>query len=463
MRSAFVAKFVTHSDGPKPRGRARPASRWGGALAVAALLAALLPASVIAATYSISGTVTNAAGTGVAGIGVALCPLVPAPGQQYIQCLPEATTASDGTYAIANVPPGTFKAQFSDLSHTYPFGYYSAAGFTMSYSGSTNVVVSSADVAGIDIRYPAVYFISGTITGPDGSPVAGVLVSALVTGGDNNNTTGTSAADGTYSIAVTPLTIGTYTVEAFDNSGSFVPTFYSTAGSGGTATTLAVNSNVSGINIQFAPALHISGTLRAAVGGQRRFMNIFACSTGVTPGTCFYGGSQADGSFRIAVSTGTYLLSFVDFNGGVLSGYWSSHGLVANSAAATKVDVIGGDVTGLTASTMPIGVGAHVGITKAGPFTPRTAVVKRSSYVTIRFVLGKGFAGAKVGIWTAVGGTNGKLGPFRSSGSRIVQADGNVYYFVRVTSLMAFRARYIAASAIFMGSVYSASVSAKGL
>jgi hypothetical protein len=374
-------------------------------------------------------------------------------------------SGADGTYTISNVPPGTYSVSFTDPSHTYPFGYYSPTGFTTSISSSTNVVVSSADVAGIDIRYPGFYDITGIVTGPDGSPVAGVQVFAQSQEGNGGfvnggNTNATSTAAGTYSIAVIT---GTYKVEAVDSSGTFVPTYYSTAGTSGAATTLDVSANVSGINIQFASARHISGTLRAAVGGQRRFMNIFACSTGVTPSTCFYGGSQGDGTFRIAVSTGTYLLSFVDFNGGVLSGYWSSHGLVATSAAATKVDVTDGNVTGLIASTIPIGAGGHAGITKTGPFTPRTVVVPRGSYVTIRFVLGKGFAGAKVGIWTAVGGTNGKLGSFRSSGSRVVQADGNIYYSVRVTGLMAFRARYVAASAIFMGSVYSAPVSARGL
>ena len=446
--------------------------RWAVALVSALLVSSLVPTVVSAAVYSLSGTVTNAVGVGVGGILVAPCPLVPAPGQQYIQCLPGATTASDGTYTVANVPPGTYNVSFSDPTHTYPFAYYSDTGFTMSYSASTNVVVSSSDVTGIDLRYPASYQITGTITGPDGSPVAGVQVFAqsqegnggFVNGGDE---VGTSTADGTYSIAVTT---GTYTVEAVDSSDTFVPTYYSTAGTGGAAITpvsaarLDVNANVSGINIQFAPARHISGTVRAAVGGQWQFMNIFACSTGVTPGTCYFGGTQADGTFRIAVPTGTYLLSFVDFVGGVLSGYWSSHGLVATSARATKLDVTAADVSAITASTSPIGVSAHAGKTRTGTFSTKLVSVRRGSPVTVRFAMGKGFAGATVSIWTAVAGSTGKLGSFRRTTSSVVRSDGYVFYTVPVKGLMAFRAQYLATGGIAWGSVSmtSASVKAKG-
>ena len=460
MTAVFAIRSAGGSQGSVPRGRDRRASRWVRVLAGAALLSALLPGSVSAATYSLSGTVTDALGAGVAGIAVGVCPLVPAPGTNFIACVGSGgITAADGTYTVGNVPPGTYQVFFRDPSGTYPFGYYSTAGFTL--SSPTNVVVTAADVTGINIQYPAFYHITGTITGPDGSPVAGVQVSAIKTVGDSNNTMATSAADGTYSIAVIAAM---YTVEAFDQFGNFVPTFYSTAGTGGARTTLDVSANVSGVNIQFAPARHISGTLRHAVSSQWRFVNIYACETGITPPTCYNDGSRQDGTFRIAVSTGTYVLAFVDFFGEILPGYWSSHGLVATSAHATKIDVTAADVSTISAWMGPIGVGAHAGTARTGTFSTKLVSVRRGSPVTVRFAFGKGFAGAKVSIWTAVAGSTGKLGSFRRTTSSVVRSDGYVFYTVPVRGLMAFRAQYLPPAAIGWGSVpvTSASVKAKG-
>ena len=459
MRSLLAIRFAGRSDGCEPRGRGRRANRWAGALALAALLAALLPPSVSAATFSVNGTVTDAAGVGVIGIAVSVCPLIPAPGQTFIACVGSGgTTAADGTYMVSNVPPDSYQVFFRDPSGKYPFGYYSTGGFTL--SSTTNVVVTAADVTGINIQYPAVYHITGTITGPDGSPVAGVQVSAFKTVGDSNNTMATSATDGTYSIAVIA---GMYTVEAFDNFNNFVPTVYSTAGTGGAATPLDVSANVSGINIKFAPASHISGTLHATIGGQWRFMNIFACSTAVTPGACYNAGSNEDGTFRVAVASGRYLLSFVDFNGGVLPGYWSSHGLVAASARATTIDVSAGDVGTVSASTGPIGVGIHAGTTRTGSFPTKLVSVRRGNPVTVRFAFGKGFAGAKVSIWTAVAGSTGKLGSFRQATTAVVRSDGYVFYIVPAKGLVAFRAQYLPPAGYWASvPVMSASVKAKG-
>ena len=464
MTSVFANRFAAGFQGPVPRGRDRRANRWAGTLAAAALLATLLPGSVSAATYSVSGTVTNAAGAGVIGIQVLLCTRVPAPGQQYITCVGSgAVSAADGTYAVPSVPAGTYRVTFKDLLGRYPTGYYSTGGFAPSDSSGTDVVVTSGDATGINIQYPAVYQISGAVTGPDGSPVANVqIIVCDVLLGSCDGGYASTAGNGTYSIAVVA---GWYTVQAYDEQGNnFVPTLYSAAGLGGAPTNLDVRANVSGINIQFAAARHISGTLRATVGGQPEFVDISACGTGITPSTCYYALSQSDGTFRIAVPTGTFVLSFVDYAMSVLPGYWSSHGLVATSARATKIDVTAGDVSTVSASTGPIGVGAHAGTARTGTFSTKLVSVRRGSPVTVRFAFGKGFAGAKVSIWTAVAGSAGTLGSFRRTTSSVVRSDGYVFYTVPVKGLMAFRAQYLPPAENYWGDLpaTSASVKAKG-
>ena len=131
MTAVFAIRSAGGSQGFAQSGRGRGANRWGVALAAAALLAALLPGSVSAATYSLSGTVTDAMGAGVSGIQASVCPLIPAPGQTFIACVGSGgTTAADGTYMVSNVPPDSYQVFFRDPSGTYPFGYYSTGGFT---------------------------------------------------------------------------------------------------------------------------------------------------------------------------------------------------------------------------------------------------------------------------------------------------------------------------------------------
>lgn len=193
-------------------------------------------------------------------------------------------------------------------------------------------------------------------------------------------------------------------------------------------------------------------------------MNIYACGTGITPPTCYNAGSQSDGTFRIAVPTGTYVLSFVDYGMSVLPGYWSSRGLVATPARATKIDVTAADVSTVSASTGPIGIGAHAGTARTGTFSTKLVSVRHGSPVTMRFAFGKGFAGVKVSIWTAVAGSTGKLGSFRRTTSSVVRSDGCVFYTVPVKVLMAFRAQYVPPAGNYWGTlpVTSASVKAKG-
>ena len=129
-----------------------------------------------------------------------------------------ATTASNGTYSIASLDPGTYEV------------WTSATGF--SNDVRQNIAVTSSATTTVNVAMSAPGSISETITQSDGvTPIAGAAVT-MFSGSTEKGTTNTSGSGG-YSI--TGLPTGSYTVRAA-NVG------YRTKEQ---ATTIAENSNAS--------------------------------------------------------------------------------------------------------------------------------------------------------------------------------------------------------------------------
>jgi hypothetical protein len=428
--------------------------RWAVPLVWALLQVNVAPAAASLATYSISGTVTEASGAPVAGIRLAVCSMEPASATNATPCLGEGTaTAADGSYTVDGVPAGTYFVSFQDPTYRHPGGFYSSAGFSSDTNSETDVKVT-ADLTDISIQYPVLYTISGTVTGADGLPV-GPEVIVVACPSDGSSACGSMLApvrpDGTYTVVVIA---GTYTIRAFDTSGTYLPTYFAP----GMTLAVVANTNPTGISIQFAPASHISGTLR--LSGRWRFVSVQACST---DRTCYDGSIKRDGTYRIAVTAGTYRLTFVEAEGGVMSGWWSSRGLVGTAARATVIDVTKADFPLANATTGPIAVGIHAGTGKTGAFPARQVAVRNGSSVTVRFKVGAGFSGTKASVWVASAGSSGKLGSFRKVLSTAVRWDGYVYYTAKVKGLVAFRLEAsIPSGSTWFPTVTSATITAKG-
>jgi hypothetical protein len=126
-------------------------------------------------TFRISGTV-RAAGTGLAGVSVT------AGGQT-------ATTAADGTYALAAVPAGS----------------YTVTAALAEYTLSTQTVTVGPDRTGLDFTATRVTYSLGGTVRTGGIPLPGVTVSA-------DGRSAVTGADGAYSIA--GLLSGSYVVTA---------------------------------------------------------------------------------------------------------------------------------------------------------------------------------------------------------------------------------------------------------
>jgi hypothetical protein len=159
----------------------------------------------------LSGTV-RAAGTGTPLKGV--CVFVISVKPAYLYQL-EAVTAADGRYKLKAMAGGRYQLQFEpDCGNT---GNYLPV-----FPRGTVRVTAGKTTAGADASLPPGAEISGVVTGPGGSPLAGICVY------DDSNVPAThTAADGSYSI--TRLGAGPQYL-AFEggcgNSGSYAPQYY---------------------------------------------------------------------------------------------------------------------------------------------------------------------------------------------------------------------------------------------
>ena len=112
----------------------------------------------------------------------------------------------------------------------YQTGWYrdDKDGFTLNKNAATAVTLGAKNVSGIDVTIPNSVAITGTVTGPDGKPLAGILAQAVDPSTGIVQMTGATAADGTY--AIVGLNSQSYDVQFTDPTGTFTGGYYSTHG-----------------------------------------------------------------------------------------------------------------------------------------------------------------------------------------------------------------------------------------
>ena len=289
------------------------------------------------ATYSISGTVTGTGGTPLTNIEVE------ADSADYSGY---ATTVSGGTYSMY-VAAGTYKVSFYDTSGTYLNGYYSSSGFTVSAAAATGVIVGTSDVGGINVQMLTGHYISGTVTGSGGAPLANIYVEADSSAYSSSTTTGSG---GTYSVYVAA---GTYKVYFYDSSGAHLTGYYSSSGftvNAAAATGVSVGtSDISGINVQMLTGHYISGTVTGTGGTPLANIEVDANSSAYSSSAT----TGSGGTYSVYVAAGTYKVSFSDPSGTYFSGYYSSGGFTTDQSAATGVGVSTSDVGGINVQMPP--------------------------------------------------------------------------------------------------------------
>jgi protocatechuate 3,4-dioxygenase beta subunit len=324
------------------------------------------------AGYTIRGRITPQGGPGFAGSqGLATDLVVMACLQDGGACLAADRVATDGSYAVRGLAPGSYvvHAFVTDPSSGYVGVYYAAgAPYALSPSTATAVRVAQGDVSGIDLQLPLGHHLSGTVRDDTGSPVAGATVVVCPAGGApclSSSSSASTGSDGSYSTGA--LAPGSYVVSACAPPPGGPCAYYAASGSvldPSRATPVALDgTDLTGIDLVLPRTYRVSGQVRSAAGVPIAGITVTLCQVQPTGGGCLPAPGVASvvsdvyGSFALSgVLPGSYLLRFEDDSPQptYAAGYYGPGGFALEPGQATAVQVRGGDVGGLEA-VLPVG------------------------------------------------------------------------------------------------------------
>ena len=286
---------------------------WSGRTALAVLVFCMafvgtLPmADTVAAqstpTGSISGTVTDAAGSPLAGVFVA------ASGYEWRG---EAWTDESGGYVIPGLTDGDYVVEFWSEDEIYGSPQYYTGGYE--WSDATSVSVSDGQaVTGIDMMMQVGSALSGTVVDAVGAPLEDISVCA---DGDTFRCANTGI-DGTYTLL--GLAPGDYRVsfEYWDGDLGWSVKYYDGTSTWSEATiiTVEIGDEISGINATLDPAETAIGAISGLVSDQfGQPLSAEVCAQGPTLFLCTDVG--ADGAYSLDSSPGEHLIgAFADVDG----------------------------------------------------------------------------------------------------------------------------------------------------
>ena len=234
------------------------------------------------------------------------------------------TTDGQGNYTINGVSPGLYSACFDGnyaVTPDAPFGYtrdcsYSGADFEVT-AGRTVTRNATVEVAGA---------IGGSVSAPDGSPVAGVMVNVYDSAGEQLNGTNTDDAGnwqlpgfgaGQYTVCYDPtFTSGGYRRSCYDGQPDGTTT--------GTPVTVTARelTTVNGTLLQGAT---ITGTVTDSAGTPLSGVSVFAMLLGGDYPS-YYASTDENGSYTLSgAGPGSYTVCFyaTDAQGPAPTGYVS--------------------------------------------------------------------------------------------------------------------------------------------
>jgi protocatechuate 3,4-dioxygenase beta subunit len=352
------------------------------------------PAAAAVAPSTITGTVTDATGAPLAGVGVLV-------GSGGCDLCGSATTAADGTYTISGL----------DSTYTdFEVLFVPPAGTGLALRDLYPVTLTAGQTTTINVALQQQAFITGTVTGPDRNPVGGVAVNASGTDAGGSATT---AADGTYSVALNPTsaTPGPVTVEFNQNGTSNLGTqWWNNKPSQATADPIAVQpgQTISGINAQLqANVGSITGTVTGPSGPIFSAQVKLFTPGGTTPIATATSLAAGGGFTFNQVAPGTYQVEFAA--DGYAAQWWNG---AADQANATLVTVTAGQTTsGISASLQPAAPMVVTGTVTGPDGKPLGGIQVQATYKD-----SKGLLGGAGGTTTAADGTytmdvNAELSP----------------------------------------------------
>ena len=321
---------------PSPPSAARRLARtWVVLLsaAVVALLGAMTtPANAsLTAAGAITGTVRDPFGQPVEGLVVSAWH---ADGASTA-----GVTDAAGGYEIVGLPAGAYTIHFDGSEHGLTSEYFDDAA---TWSAAEEISLSGGQTrSGVDATLAAAGVISGTVTGPDGGPVADVYVG--VTSSDGTVDGAFTGPDGAYGVA--GLRAGTYTVHFDASNPGLVSEYYDDALRlvDADPVTVTGGQTTADVDAALVDGGSISGTVTGPEGP------VDGLFVQVTDGALSWSAASAlDGTYTVTgLPEGSYVVQFDAGDLGLVTEYYDD---VLDADDATPVVVgVGEDRAGIDA------------------------------------------------------------------------------------------------------------------
>ena len=278
--------------------------------------------------HHIKGKISKSGGTGLADIAVSI---------DMANYHALTWTNDDGTYQVA-VPAGILAMEVLDTSGAYENGYYKAGvagNFTVDPWTASAITVNGADVT-CNVTMGTGYLISGTVTGPGGTPLAYVPVWVSTDDGNYFGWAMTNAS-GRYSVDVPA---GSYRV--YFSGDPYLSGFYSSTGFAyyqDDASFVTVGPNRT-INLELPTIPHIQGSISVPENYDEH-LEIDAFDGAWDNYTDTHASSGSNGFFDIPVYPGEFTLYITDLTGNYVDGCYDSQtaGFTSNCITAQPVTV----------------------------------------------------------------------------------------------------------------------------
>lgn len=249
----------------------------------------------------------------------------------------------DGSYALTGLPPLELIVRFDDCSEE-------RTGITQFYDGVSSEddatplsMAPGATTTGIDAELAEGASLSGTVRDPGGEPLEGVCVGAVAgdpdAGVPYDGVAGTSTdEDGTYTMTGLPAGPTRVIFNDCGELGPYLDQWWQGADDLGSATPIELvqGGDVGGIDAQFERAAVLSGTVTDTSGDALEGICVQVSDTTQIAG---FASTDADGSYRVALRGGSYVLQYVDCNEEpAYGGTWFGGSLAPSSATPVAVD-----------------------------------------------------------------------------------------------------------------------------
>jgi protocatechuate 3,4-dioxygenase beta subunit len=319
-------------------------SPWGGGTNIPVRLGQTTPGinAALAVAGAVTGKVTDPAGNPVAGVLAYLYP--------YAGWVQDYTDAQ-GVYRIIGITPGAYTVcvdGFGATSATAPYGYTFNC-------GSDFEVVAGQTVTQNRTLQPA-GAIGGSVTGPDGSPVAGVWTTVHNADGWVE---GYATTDENGSWQVTGISAGLYTVcyDPVFSSGGFRRACYDNqpyVATTGTPVTVT-GGQLATVNAALAPGAIIRGTVTDSDGRPMAWVRVSAMLLAGDMRS-YTASTDGDGNYTvIGLDAGSYAVCFdaSDVMGPDLG--YSSECYNNQPSVNTADPVVVGDTGAVTADAVLVG------------------------------------------------------------------------------------------------------------